>query len=89
MSLLSGLCKIFAWILKVFKLVVTAVAEAIKIVLEATVDVLDTLLQAISDSGFGSGIGKTIPWGLLGYGLFVFVTGDKEENNASKQTSVN
>lgn len=89
MSLLSALCKIFAWVLKVFKLVVQAVAEAIKVVLEAVVDVLDTLLKAVSDSVFGGGLGKTILWGLLGYGLFVYLTDDEEKRNGSNQASVN
>lgn len=89
MSLLSALCRIFAWVLKVFKLVVQTVAEAIKVVLEAVVDVLDTLLEAVSDSVFGGGLGRTILWGLLGYGLFVYLTDDKEERNGSNQASFN
>lgn len=88
MSLLSALCKIFVWILKVFKLVVEAIAEAIKIVFTAVVDVLDTLLDSVSESIFDGGLGKTVLWGFLAFGLYMFLTKDEERSDGIHQTPV-
>lgn len=77
MSLTSAICKIFAFVLKLFKLVVGAIAEAIKIILTAVVDVLDTLLDTIGETLFN---GSSL-FVLLGLGLFLFLGlgGDNEE----------
>lgn len=88
MSLLSALCKIFVWILKVFKLVVKAIAEAIKVVLTAVVDVLDTLLDSVSESIFGGGLGKTVFWGFLAFGVYMFLTKDEDRSDGVSQTPV-
>lgn len=86
MSLLSALCKIFVWILKVFKLVVEAIAEAIKVVFTAVVDVLDTLLDSVSESIFGGGLGKTVLWGFLAFGAYMYLTKDEDRSDGIRQT---
>lgn len=84
MSILSTICKIFAFVLKVFKLVVEAVAEAVKLVLTALVDVLDTLLESIGENILS---GSSL-WVLLlgGAGLIYFMS--KKEDKASERNEV-
>lgn len=83
------LCKIFRFILNVFTQVVTVVAEAIKVLGNAAVDVLSDLFQAAGDALSGLLGGNGILSLLLVGGLVWFFVGrdDDEDDKKGKQTT--
>lgn len=85
---MSGiLCKIFRFILNVFTQIVTVVAEAVKILGDAVVDVLSELIQSVGDAAdklfSGSGILGLLVVGSLGY--FLLTSDDDDERKGSEQ----
>lgn len=85
MSLSSAICKLFTFVLKLFKLVVTAIAEAVKMVVTAVVDVLDTLVSSVADAFFGGSSLLTI--GVVGFVAYLLLS-KKEEKYESARPSV-
>lgn len=82
MSLSSMLCKIFSFVLKVFKKIVQAVAEAIKVVGTAVIDVLDTLLEGASNALFGGNLFAKIA--LIGVGYFLITRSQDKRDSQSR-----
>lgn len=67
------ICSIFLFVLKLFKQVVTAVGEAIKVVADVLVDVLDDVATAI----FGSG--SLLTWLIVGGAAYLMLSNEEEE----------
>lgn len=84
------LCKIFRFALDLFSNVVTVVAEAVKLIGSAAVDVLDELFEAGGDlfSSILGSPGKLVMFGLLGYGAYVLLTNDDESDEKSSGNGV-
>lgn len=76
------LCKIFRFALDLFSSVVTVVAEAVKLIGSAAIDVLDELFEAGGSllSGILGSPGKLLMLGLVGYGAYVILTDDEDED---------
>lgn len=84
------LCKIFRFALDLFSNVVTVVAEAVKLIGTAAVDVLDELFEAGGDllSGIFGSPGKILMLGLVGYGAYLLLADDEDEENPPKNNGV-
>lgn len=70
------ICKLFLFVLKLFKSAVTAVGEALKIVAEVLIDVLDDVVSSIAGSG---PITKLLTFTAVGVGLWWLLTSDDEK----------
>lgn len=76
------LCKIFRFALNIFSSTVDAVAEAVKIVGTASVDVLSELFESAGDAigGIFGGSGSIIMLLLLGAGVYFITKSDDKED---------
>lgn len=70
------ICKLFLFVLKLFKSVVTVVGEALKVVADVLVDVLDNALTTLSKSG---PITKLVTFAAVGLGLWWLLASDDDE----------
>lgn len=79
------LCKIFRFALNIFSSVVEAVAEAVKIVGTASVDVLSELLESAGDAvgGIFGGSGSLIMLALLGAGVYLIAKPENKEGSTN------
>lgn len=84
MSLSSALCKLFRFLANTFSMIVNTVAEGVKVLGAAVVDVLSDLASAVGDAvGLN---GSTVLW--IGVGVFAFLLfrnkdDEKDKRNAS------
>lgn len=82
MSLTSILCKIFRFSLAIFKQVINTIAEAVKTVGTAVIDVLDDLILGTG----GSIVSKLGLFLLVGAGAYFFLTRDDDEDKRPTTT---
>lgn len=73
-------CKLFLFVLKLFKSIVTVVGEALKVVADVLIDVLDDVLNTISNSG---PVTKLVMFLAVGAGLWWLASADDEEEEKS------
>lgn len=86
MSLLSTICRVFAFVLQLFKAVVRMVSEAAKIVASAAVDVLDTVVSGVS-AIVGKSFGKLLPLILIGGAAYLLLKQSEKDKPTVKISS--
>lgn len=81
------LCKIFRFALNIFSSTVDAVAEAVKIVGTASVDVLSELFESAGDAigGIFGGSGSLVMLLLLGGGIYFLTKSDDKERRPNER----
>lgn len=69
----EAICKVFGFVLRLFTKVVNAIAEAVRVIGTATIDVLGDLTDAVLGSF------NPLIWIGLGLGLLWLLNGDEKE----------
>lgn len=78
------ICKLFLFVLKLFKSVVTVVGEALKVVADVLVDVLDNVLTTISNSG---PLNKLVTLAAVGFGLWWLLASDEDKEDGANNVT--
>lgn len=76
----SLLCKVFRFVLQIFSMIVSFVAEAITTLGDAVIDVLDDLLDSVGDTLGGIFGGSPVLWGVLAIGVAYILFGGSSED---------
>lgn len=77
------ICKIFKFLLDIFKGIVNVIAEALSAIAVAVVDVLSEVASAVSDGLLSSPVGLVFA-GIVGFALFKWLMPPPEADEAKK-----